>query len=98
MSLSRRHFLAAAGACAASAAVGCVANPAPTVDASIDRLIPEAVCVACSCDVFGWCSFADHVSAAGPTDVGRQIGLARPGSIGRLRLGECRPRVGASQA
>jgi nitrite reductase/ring-hydroxylating ferredoxin subunit len=39
MSLSRRHFLAAAGACAASAAVGCVANPAPTVDASIDRTV-----------------------------------------------------------
>jgi hypothetical protein len=40
MSLSRRHFLAAAGACAASAAVGCIANPAPLVDASMDRTVP----------------------------------------------------------
>ena len=40
MSLSRRHFLAVAGACVASASVGCVANPAPTVDASIDRTFP----------------------------------------------------------
>jgi nitrite reductase/ring-hydroxylating ferredoxin subunit len=39
MSLSRRHFLAVAGACVASASVGCVANPAPTVDASIDRTV-----------------------------------------------------------
>ncbi len=39
MSMSRRQFLAAAGACAATAAAGCVANPAPLVDASIDRTV-----------------------------------------------------------
>lgn len=37
MSLSRRQFIAGAGALAATAAAGCVANPAITVDASIDR-------------------------------------------------------------
>jgi hypothetical protein len=40
MSLSRRQFIVGAGAVAASAVAGCVANPAPTVDASIDRTIP----------------------------------------------------------
>jgi hypothetical protein len=37
MGLSRRQFIAGAGALAAAAAAGCVANPAITVDASIDR-------------------------------------------------------------
>jgi hypothetical protein len=37
MNLSRREFIVGAGAVVATAAAGCVANPAPTVDASIDR-------------------------------------------------------------
>jgi len=37
MSLSRREFIVGAGAVVATAAAGCVANPAITVDASIDR-------------------------------------------------------------
>ncbi|HEX7898932.1 MAG TPA: twin-arginine translocation signal domain-containing protein [Planctomycetota bacterium] len=40
MSLSRREFIVGAGAVAASAVAGCVANPAPVVEASIDRTFP----------------------------------------------------------
>jgi hypothetical protein len=40
MSLSRRQFISGAGAVAAAAFAGCVANPAPTFDASIDRTFP----------------------------------------------------------
>jgi Rieske Fe-S protein len=40
MSISRRHFLAAACACAAAGAVGCSSNPARSFDASVDRSLP----------------------------------------------------------
>src|SRR5688572_26920043 len=40
MSFSRREFILGAGAAAATAVAGCVANPAPIVDASIDRTFP----------------------------------------------------------
>lgn len=39
MGLSRREFFLGAAALGVSTAVGCVANPAPLVDASIDRSI-----------------------------------------------------------
>lgn len=40
MTISRRHFLAGACACAGAAALGCAPNPARSLDAGADRSLP----------------------------------------------------------
>ena len=45
MDISRRQFIFASAACACAVATGCVSNPAPTFDASVEHtiLLPEAL-------------------------------------------------------
>lgn len=40
MDISRRQFIFASAACACAAATGCITNPAPTFDATVDHTIP----------------------------------------------------------